>query len=84
MIHGTAFYMCQGAWLLGGRVVILEGRRLDGHEIWRLVQQEKVSQIVIVGDPFARAIVNALTEAERDGTRYDISSLRRIDSAGML
>ena len=30
MIHGTAFYMCQGAWLLGGRVVILEGRRLDG------------------------------------------------------
>jgi 3-oxocholest-4-en-26-oate---CoA ligase len=84
MIHGTAFYMCQGAWLLGGTVVILEGRRLDGHEIWRLVQQEKVSQIVIVGDPFARAMVSALTEAERDGTPYDISSLRRIDSAGML
>jgi 3-oxocholest-4-en-26-oate---CoA ligase len=84
MIHGTAFYMCLGAWLLGGTVVILEGRRLDGHEIWRLVQQEKVSQIVIVGDPFAQAMVRALTEAERDGTACDISSLRRIDSAGML
>jgi fatty-acyl-CoA synthase len=84
LIHGTAFYLSLGSWLLGGTVVLLEGRRLDGHEIWRLVQRERVNQMVIVGDPFARALVRSLEEAEQAGTPYDISSLQRVNSSGVL
>jgi fatty-acyl-CoA synthase len=84
LIHGTAFYLSMGAWLLGGSVVLLEGRKLDGHEIWRLAQTERVSQIIIVGDPFARALVRAHDEARAAGTPYDISSVQRIGSSGVL
>lgn len=84
LIHGTAFYMSKGAWLLGGSVVLLENRRLDGHELWGCVQRERVTQVIIVGDPFARAMVRALEEAERGGTPYDITSLRTIASSGVL
>lgn len=79
LIHGTAFYLSKAAWLLGGTVVLLEGRRLDGHEICRLAQAERVTQIVIVGDLFARALVRALDEAA-----YDISSVKQIASSGVL
>jgi fatty-acyl-CoA synthase len=84
LIHGTAFYLSKGAWLLGGSVVLLENRRLDGHELWECVQRERVTQVIIVGDPFARAMVGALEQADRAGSPYDISSLRRIASSGVL
>jgi fatty-acyl-CoA synthase len=84
LIHGTAFYLSKGAWLLGGSVVLLENRRLDGHELWECVQRERVTQVIIVGDPFARAMVRALEQADRAGSPYDISSLRRIASSGVL
>lgn len=83
LMHGTAFYLSQGALLLGGAVAMLEGRRLDAHEIWSTVQSEHVTQMSIVGDPFARAMTHALDEADEAGTPYDISSLERIVSSGV-
>lgn len=83
LIHGTAFYLAKCAWLLGGTVTFLRGRQLDGHEIWRLVQAERVNQIAIVGDLFASALVQALDEADQSGDAYDISSVARITSSGV-
>ncbi len=83
LIHGVALYLSQAALLLGGLVVFLEGRSLDAHELWRTVAGERVTQLAIVGDAFARPMVDALEAAETAGKPYDISSLERVVSSGV-
>lgn len=84
LIHGVALYLSQGAWLLGGTAVFLPSRSLDADELWRVVQTERVNQIAIVGDIFAKRMVEALERAEPAGTPYDLTSVQRITSSGVL
>ena len=84
LMHGTGFGSALGTLLFGGAVVVLEGRAFDAHELWRTVERERVTQICIVGDPFAKPMVKALEEAEAGGRPYDISSLRLINSSGAM
>ncbi len=83
LIHGVALYLSQAALLLGGLVVFLEGRSLDADELWRAVETQRVTQIAIVGDAFARPMVEALEAAESTGRPYDLSSLERVVSSGV-
>ena len=48
------------------------------------VQRERVTQMAIVGDAFAKPMVRALEEAEADGEPYDLSSLQLIISSGVM
>ena len=82
LMHGTAMFLAFSTFVLGGTVVLLGGRKFDAAELLRLVQREKVTQVSIVGDAFARPIVQELERAEIAGTPYDISSLGRIVSTG--
>ncbi len=82
LMHGTAMFLAFSTFVLGGTVVLLGGRKFDAAELLRLVQREKVTQVSIVGDAFARPIVQELERAEAAGTPYDISSLGRIVSTG--
>jgi acyl-CoA synthetase (AMP-forming)/AMP-acid ligase II len=82
LVHGTALNLSAAAWLLGGTVVFLEQRSFDAHELWRVVERERVTQIGIVGDAFAGPMVSALAEAEGSGRPYDLSSVDRILSSG--
>ena len=82
LMHGTAMFLAFSTFVLGGTVVLLGGRRFDAAELLRLVQREKVSQLSIVGDAFARPIVEELKRAELSGESYDLSSLGRIVSTG--
>ncbi len=84
LMHGAGLGGSLGAMLFGGTTVTLTSRRFDAHELWRAVEAEKVTQISIVGDPFARPMLRALEEAEAQGTPYDLSSLRRISSTGAM
>ncbi len=84
LMHGAGFGGSLGAMLFGGTVVTLPSRKFDAHELWRAVEAERVTQISIVGDPFARPMLRALEEAEVDGKPYDLSSLRRIGSTGAM
>ena len=59
-------------------------RHFDPHELWQTVQRERVTQMAIVGDAFAKPMVRALEEAEATGTPYDISSLQLIISSGVM
>lgn len=70
--------------LMGGAVILLENISFDPHEAWGLVQRERVTQMVIVGDAIAKPLLNALREAEAAGKPYDISSMRLIASAGVM
>ncbi|RMF22335.1 MAG: acyl-CoA synthetase, partial [Deltaproteobacteria bacterium] len=67
-------------YLLGGaKVVLSPGPGFDPDRIWRLVEQEKVQALSIVGDAMARPLADALA---RPGGDYDTSSLMVIGSGG--
>ncbi len=89
LMHGTgAFTTFQSIWA-GGRIITLEGRHFDAHELWRVVAKEKVTQMAIVGDAFAKPMLTALEEAEARAEKfgeqpYDISSLQLLISSGVM
>jgi acyl-CoA synthetase (AMP-forming)/AMP-acid ligase II len=85
MMHGT------GGWVgtmmphtAGGTVVALESRSLDSHELWATAQREKATQLVIVGDAFAKPMLRALEEAKEKGEAYDTSGVKLIISSGVM
>jgi acyl-CoA synthetase (AMP-forming)/AMP-acid ligase II len=85
LMHGTGMWVGAMPPLLAGTtVVLLESKSFDAHEVWRLIERERVTRLVIVGDPFARPLLRALEERERDGNPYDGSSVRSIISAGAI
>ncbi|MET0133045.1 MAG: AMP-binding protein [Kibdelosporangium sp.] len=84
LMHGTGFFHAVRTLLGGGTVCFCTSRSLDGHEVWRAVREHRITDMVIVGDAFGRPLVAALTEADKAGTPYDISSLRRITSSGVI
>ncbi len=84
LMHGTGAFTSLQALSLGGSIVTLESRTLDAHELWRVVQRRRVTQMAIVGDAFAKPMLRALDEAEAEGHPYDISSLGLIVSSGVM
>ena len=84
LMHGTGAFSSFQALLIGAALVTLVGRHFDPHELWQTVQRERVTQMAIVGDAFAKPMVRALEEAEADGKPYDVSSLQLIISSGVM
>ncbi|HWC68817.1 MAG TPA: acyl-CoA synthetase [Acidimicrobiales bacterium] len=77
-MHGAGHWMSLRTWNLGGTVVIQdEPRHLDPADIWRTVERERVNFLLIVGDAFARPLVDELAARE-----YDLSSLTVLLSGG--
>jgi acyl-CoA synthetase (AMP-forming)/AMP-acid ligase II len=70
--------------MLGGRCVTLHNRRFDPMELWRVVARERVMCIVIVGDAFARPMLDALEEAKARGETLDLSCLKIVISSGVI
>jgi fatty-acyl-CoA synthase len=84
LMHGTGAFTSFQALLLGASIVTLVDRHFDPHELWATVQRERVTQMAIVGDAFAKPMLRALEEAEARGTPYDISSMQLIISSGVM
>ena len=84
LMHGTGQFTTFQSLFLGGTIVTLEGRHFDPDELWRVVAREKVTNMAIVGDAFAKPMVRALEEAEARGEPYDISSVRLTISSGVM
>jgi len=85
LMHGTGVWL--GAFmpqLAGGTVVTLQSRSLDADELLRTIERERVTNITIVGDAFAKPIIKAIDEATANGTPYDTSSLKLIVSSGVM
>lgn len=85
LMHGT------GMWLaalsihnIGGCVVTFENTSFDPHALWKLVEKENVTDMAIVGDAFAKPMLQALEAAKAAGESIDISSLTRIISSGVM
>jgi fatty-acyl-CoA synthase len=60
LMHGTGAFTSFQALFLGSAVVTLVGRHFDADELWETVQRERVTQMAIVGDAFAKPMVRAL------------------------
>ncbi|MEW6168029.1 MAG: acyl-CoA synthetase [Pseudomonadota bacterium] len=85
LMHGTGMWV--GAIVphnLGGTAVTLTGSHFDAHELWRTAEKARASDIVIVGDAFAKPMLAALEEAEAQGRRYDLSSVKLVISSGVM
>lgn len=84
LMHGTGAFTTFQSLFAGARIVTLVGRHFDPHELWQTVQRERVTQMAIVGDAFAKPMLRALEEAEEQGEPYDISSLQLVISSGVM
>jgi 3-oxocholest-4-en-26-oate---CoA ligase len=84
LMHGTAALTSMGVLAAGGCVVTLPSRSFDARELCAAVQEHRVSQLTIVGDAFARPIIEALEDAAAAGEPYDMSSVKVILSSGVM
>ena len=81
LMHGTALWYAMPALNRGGAVVTLPNRRLEVTEMLDAVVECGVKGICIVGEAFARPLLDAL-DAEPD--RWDLSGLRVIFTSGAM
>jgi len=85
LMHGTGMWL--GAMLphcAGARVVMLEGRSFDAKELLQKIAVERATQLIIVGDAFAKPILAALEEARDGGAPADLSSVKLMISSGVM
>ncbi len=80
LMHGTGLFIALSTLSGGGTVVLLDTPRLDPEAVWSAIEREHVQVCTIVGDAFARPLLNAL---EAGPNRWDLSALRAITSSGV-
>ena len=77
-MHGAAHWIAMRTWLSGGTVVVQSvPERLDPDDIWGTVEREKVNFLLIVGDAFARPLLDGLGRGS-----WDLSGLLSVLSGG--
>lgn len=81
LMHGTGLFTAMSVMACAGSVLMPAGRHFDPVALLDLVAAERVTEMSIVGDAFAKPILSAL-DAEPD--RWDISSLWLIVSSGVI
>jgi 3-oxocholest-4-en-26-oate---CoA ligase len=79
-MHGAAQWVGFGTMHKGG-AILLQGKpeRLDPEDVWGTVERERATTVAIVGDAFARPLIEGL-----DRRKYDLSSLFVIGSGGAI
>ncbi|MDX2166007.1 MAG: acyl-CoA synthetase [Deltaproteobacteria bacterium] len=79
-MHGAAQWASFMILHQGGSVVLPENvRSLDADDIWRTIEREQVGTLSIVGDAFARPLLDQLKQKT-----YDLSCLRVLGSGGAI
>jgi len=79
-MHGAAHWNAISAWTSGGTVIVQDDpTRLDPADVLRTCERERATALQIVGDPFARPLLDEL-----DAHDHDLSSLRFLLSGGAV
>ena len=81
LMHGTGLFNALSNLMIGGSITTIEGRHFSAEEFLDDVERYGINSTSIVGDAFAKPILRAL-DAEPD--RWDISTLRVIESSGVM
>jgi len=80
-MHASGHWLAFSTMFGGGTVVTLPGGHFDPAEVWRLIDEERVNALVIVGDAMARPLLDELAANRED---HDLSSLMAVGSGGAL
>jgi fatty-acyl-CoA synthase len=79
-MHGAAHWNAISGWTSGGTVVIQDvPSRLDADDILRTLAREQATSLLIVGDAFARPLVDALRKG-----RHDVGRLQHLLTGGAV
>jgi acyl-CoA synthetase (AMP-forming)/AMP-acid ligase II len=81
LMHGTGLFTAMSVLSSAGSVVMLESRHFDVEELISTIEAERVTELSIVGDAFAKPMLAAL---DANPGRWDISSLWLIISSGVM
>ena len=81
LMHGTGWFSALSGLSTGAAVATLPGASFDAVEFLDAVERYGAGATAIVGDAFCKPILRAL-DTEPD--RWDISSLERVTSAGVM
>ena len=85
LMHGAAHWNALSCWIAGGTVIIQDHpEHLDPEDLLRTVERHRATSLLVVGDPVARPLADALARARDDGREYDLSSLRHLLSGGAV
>jgi acyl-CoA synthetase (AMP-forming)/AMP-acid ligase II len=77
-MHGAGHWMSFHTWNLGGTVHVQSiPERLDPADVWGLIERERLNFLLIVGDAFARPLLDELT-----ASTYDLQCLTVLLSGG--
>ncbi len=82
LMHGNAQWVMWSAFTMGATAVLYTDHRYDPDSLWRLIGDEGVVSIGLVGDAMARPLAEALASAPPG--RYDTSTLAVIGSGGAM
>ena len=81
LMHGTGLFTAMSVLSSGGSVVIPTARHLDPIGLLDLIEAERVTEMSIVGDAFAKPILATL---DAHPGRWDVSSMWLIISSGVM
>ena len=84
LMHGTSGLPALFTHTHGGLVVTMTSKNFDAEEFWQTVEREKVTMVTLVGDAFARPMIEALDKAASEKQFPDLKSLRLILSSGVM
>jgi acyl-CoA synthetase (AMP-forming)/AMP-acid ligase II len=79
LMHGASQWAVMGQSFVGNRICLVA--KFDPHEVWSLIEREKVNMVMITGDAMGKPLVESLAEP---GVSYDLSSLIGITSTAAL
>jgi fatty-acyl-CoA synthase len=79
-MHGAGHWVAFSSWHVGATIYLPQVRdRLDPADIWSIVERERIDFLLIIGDAFARPLLDEL-----DRRPYDVSSLTVVLSGGVV
>ncbi len=70
LMHGNAQWVMWNAFMMGGTAVLYTDHRYDPDSVWRLVGDEGVVSMGLVGDAMARPLADALAAAAARHLRH--------------
>jgi 3-oxocholest-4-en-26-oate---CoA ligase len=81
LMHGTGLFTAMSVLNSAGSVVLPTCRHFDAEQLLDTIARERVTELSIVGDAFAKPILAAL---DANPGRWDISSLWLVISSGVI
>ncbi|HEY1831842.1 MAG TPA: AMP-binding protein [Acidimicrobiales bacterium] len=81
MMHGTSLFFAMPILNRGGSIFTSQRRHFDTDDVLDTISTARISGIAVVGDVFAKPMVEAL---DREPERWDLSSWRVLFSAGVM